>query len=69
VPEDHPLKTRYHAARNAIVSARPTDLAGLAVQLRYFQDTIDVNEPNEDEKAMLDHVAGQLEALAGRDVA
>jgi hypothetical protein len=60
-----PVIQRYHEAREAIWSARLRDLPGLAVQLKMFRLLVETDEPSESQLATLDHVAAQIEAMAG----
>jgi hypothetical protein len=60
--EEEAAGQRVIAASNAILSARPTDPGVMAVQLRFLVagSTVDA-----DARGALDHIAEQLEALAG----
>lgn len=64
LPQDHPLWQRYHAARLAIVNARPHDLTGLSIQLRRYAELVEHSDPNDADRAMLAHVVEQLSELA-----
>jgi hypothetical protein len=69
LPDTHPAWPRWQAARDAIVNARPLDLAGLAVQLRLFNEVFIASDPNEDERRMLAYVGEQMAAMAAQQLA
>jgi hypothetical protein len=63
---DDPLQIKHLDTVHAIVAARPTDMAGLAVQMQYFQRLVDGGcSPNHEEAEMMAHVARRLAAMAG----
>jgi hypothetical protein len=57
---------RSYEIDDLIRAARPTDPAGLAVQLRLVLFKMDV-EDSPDDCAMVKHVLDRLEALAGKE--
>jgi hypothetical protein len=57
---------RSYEIDDIIRAARPTDLAGLAVQLRLVFYKMDV-EGSPDDFAMVQHILGRLEAMAGNE--
>ena len=57
---------RSYEIDDLIRAARPTDPAGLAVQLRLVLYKMDV-EGSPDDCAMMQHVLARLEAMAGRE--
>jgi hypothetical protein len=64
-PEDDPAWQRYVDAFEAIKTARPTDLRGLAIQARLLAHHIEMGDRDE-QLPMVRHIAEQLEALARR---
>jgi hypothetical protein len=54
------LDERFRAAFAAIRSARPTDPAAMAMQLRFL---LDHAGPDDDDKPVLEHIVAQLEAM------
>jgi hypothetical protein len=60
--EEEAAGQRVTAASNAILSARPTDPGAMAVQLRFL---VAGSAVNADARGALDHIAEQLDALAG----
>jgi hypothetical protein len=60
--EEEAAGQRVTAASNAILSARPTDPSVMAVQLRFLVAGLAVNA---DARGALEHIADQLEMLAG----
>jgi hypothetical protein len=63
-PDEDPAWDRLIAARGLIYAARPTDLAGLAVQVRLLSKAVANGYPDEN-SALADAIADQLERLAG----
>jgi hypothetical protein len=57
---------RSYEIDDLIRAARPTDPAGLAVQLRLVLFKMDV-EDSPDDCAMVKHVLDRLEAMAGKE--
>ena len=57
---------RSYEIDDLIRAARPTDPAGLAVQLRLVLYKMDV-EGSPDDCAMIQHVLDRLEAMAGKE--
>ena len=60
---------RRQQLEERIVRARPADLGGLTVQVKYLADVLSGSDPNEDDLAMLAHVVDQLEALTAQQAA
>jgi hypothetical protein len=64
---EHPdpaIGERFHRARNAILRARPTDPADMALQLRWLIQERQSGDAGKDEDALLEHIAEQLERLS-----
>jgi hypothetical protein len=61
--EEEAAGQRVTTASNAILSARPTDPAVMAAQLRFLVADSPVDA---DARGALEHIAAQLEALAAR---
>jgi hypothetical protein len=62
-PEDDPAWTRWRQARDAIRLARPTDAAGLAVQLQLLHELLCDSDPTAAELAMLEHIVAAVALL------
>ena len=60
--EEEAAGQRVTAASNAILSARPTDPGAMAAQLRFL---VAESAVNADARGALEHIADQLEVLAG----
>jgi hypothetical protein len=61
-PEAAQARARFLAANEALLAARPTDPAALAMQLRWF--TRELKESDICDLGILEHVAEQLEVMA-----
>jgi hypothetical protein len=53
---------RFGAAFRAIRAARPTDPAAMAMQIRFL---LEYGGPDDDDRPALNHIAEQLEGMAG----
>jgi hypothetical protein len=58
-------EARAHEATTAVLEARPTDLPGMAAQLRWLAEELSEEPGMEQYAAPLEPIAAQLKAMAG----